>query len=208
MSTVDAASSTSNVRTLDDYLESQRTTKSTLGQEEFLEILCAQLANQDPLEPSDNGEFIAQMAQFSALEAMSEMSAGFMASQAYSMIGKYVYVQDGSDLVYGKVGGVVTEDGVNYLMIGDQYYVASNVTGVIDPAAVEGDLDEQILQSANLIGKTITAQITNEDKTTTTICGVVEKLVVQDGAVYAVVDDTNIPISSITEISNQEETLS
>ena len=50
------------------------------------------------------------MAQFSALEAMSQMSSGFMASQAYNMIGKYVYVQDGSDLVYGKVSGVVSED--------------------------------------------------------------------------------------------------
>jgi flagellar hook assembly protein FlgD len=141
------------------------------------------------------------MAQFSALEAMSEMSAGFMASQAYNMIGKYVYVQDGSDLVYGKVSGVVSEDGVNYLMIGDKYFDAKNVTGVMDPSAVESDLDEQILQSANLIGKTITAQIADEgSETTTTVSGVVEKLIVKDGAVYAVVDETNVPISNITEI--------
>jgi len=209
MSTVDAASSSSNVRTLEDYQESQRNTKNQLGQDEFLKILTAQLANQDPLEPSSNGEFIAQMAQFSALEAMSEMSAGFMASQAYNMIGKYVYVQDGSDLVYGKVSGVVSEDGVNYLMIGDQYFDAKNVTGVIDPSTVENDLDEQILQSANLIGKTIKAEILGEDgKTTTTISGEVEKLVVKDGALYAVVDGTNVPISSITEMTNQEDVLS
>lgn len=209
MSTVEAASSSPNVRTLEGYQESQRNTRSQLGQDEFLKILTAQLANQDPLSPSSNGEFIAQMAQFSALEAMSEMSSGFMASQAYSMIGKYVYVQDGSDLVYGKVGGVVTEDGVNYLMIGDKYFDAKDVTGVMDPSAVESDLDEQILQSANLIGKTITAQITNEDgETTTTVNGEVEKLVVNDGAVYAVVGETNVPISSITEITNQEEVLS
>jgi flagellar basal-body rod modification protein FlgD len=209
MPTVDAAASSSNVRTLEDYQESQRTAKSKLGQDEFLKILTAQLANQDPLSPSSNGEFIAQMAQFSALEAMSAMSSGFMASQAYSMIGKYVYVQNGSDLVYGKVSGVVTEDGVNYLMIGDKYYDAKKVTGVVDPSAVESDLDDQILQSANLIGKTITAQIKSEDgQTTTTVTGEVEKLVVKDGAVYAVVGETNVPISSITEITNQEENLS
>jgi len=206
MSTVDAAASLPNIRTLEDYQESQRNTRSQLGQDEFLKILTAQLANQDPLEPSDNGEFIAQMAQFSALEAMSQMSSGFMASQAYNMIGKYVYVQDGSDLVYGKVSGVVSEDGVNYLLIGDKYFDAQKVTGVMDPSAVESDLDEQILQSANLIGKTIKAEIKNEDGTTTTpVSGVVEKLVVKDGAVYAVVEGTDVPISSITEITNQEE---
>ncbi len=203
MPEVDAAASSSNIRTLEDYQESQRKAKSKLGQDEFLKILTAQLANQDPLEPSSNGEFIAQMAQFSALEAMSEMSAGFMASQAYSMIGKYVALQDGTS---GKVIGVASEDGVNYLMIGDKYVDAKNVVGVMDPSAVEGDLDDQILQSANLIGKTITAQIPSEDgKTTTPITGVVEKLTIKDGAVYAVVDGTDVPISSITEISNQEE---
>lgn len=206
MPEVDAAASSSNIRTLEDYQESQRNTKSKLGQDEFLKILTAQLANQDPLEPSSNGEFIAQMAQFSALEAMSEMSAGFMASQAYSMIGKYVVVQDGSTLAKGKVSGVVTEDGVNYVMIGDKYFDAKKVVSVIDSSAVEGDLDDQILQSANLIGKTITAQIPGENsETTTTVTGVVEKLIIKDGAVYAVVDGTNVPISSITEISNQEE---
>lgn len=203
MPEVDAAASSSNIRTLEDYQKSQRNTSNKLGQDEFLKILTAQLANQDPLEPSSNSDFIAQMAQFSALEAMTEMSAGFMASQAYSMIGKYVVLQDGTN---GKVSGVASEKGVNYLVIGDKYYDAKNVIGVMDPSAVEGDLDEQILKGANLIGKTITAEIPNEGEAPpTTVNGVVEKLIIKDGAVYAVVDETNVPISCITEISNQEE---
>ncbi len=41
---------------------------SSLGKEDFLTLLVAQLENQDPLDPQDNTEFVAQMAQFSALE--------------------------------------------------------------------------------------------------------------------------------------------
>lgn len=47
---------------------SSATGGTTLGQEDFLTILVAQLENQDPLDPQDSAEFIAQMAQFSTLE--------------------------------------------------------------------------------------------------------------------------------------------
>ncbi|MEE9384479.1 MAG: flagellar hook capping FlgD N-terminal domain-containing protein [Nannocystaceae bacterium] len=42
--------------------------KSGMGRDDFLQLLTAQIANQDPLEPLKNHEFVAQLAQFSALE--------------------------------------------------------------------------------------------------------------------------------------------
>ncbi len=59
------------------YAASQNTLSAAneLDKEAFLKLLVAQLQNQDPLEPQDNGEFIAQMAQFSTLEQMSNMTA-------------------------------------------------------------------------------------------------------------------------------------
>ncbi len=47
---------------------SSATSTSALDKEDFLTLLVAQLENQDPLDPQDNSEFVAQMAQFSALE--------------------------------------------------------------------------------------------------------------------------------------------
>ena len=47
--------------------------ESKLGQDAFLKLLTTQLANQDPLKPQDNGEFIAQLAQFSSLEKLTSI---------------------------------------------------------------------------------------------------------------------------------------
>lgn len=53
--------------------EVQRST--SLGQTEFLKLMTAQLKNQDPLAPMENGEFLGQMAQFSTVNSIGEMAA-------------------------------------------------------------------------------------------------------------------------------------
>ena len=47
---------------------------SSLGKDAFLQILITQLQNQDPTSPMDDKEFISQMAQFSSLEQMQNMT--------------------------------------------------------------------------------------------------------------------------------------
>ena len=59
-----------NIRSASDV---KNESKSTLGQEEFLTLMTAQLQNQDPMAPMDNGDFIAQMAQFSTVTGITDM---------------------------------------------------------------------------------------------------------------------------------------
>lgn len=79
----------------------RKTGDSNLGKDEFLKILIAQLQNQDPLNPMDDREFIAQMAQFSSLEQMMNMSKSLDA---------FVQSQQKLDLVrYSELIGKETE---------------------------------------------------------------------------------------------------
>jgi|SRR5690554_76052 len=85
-----------------------------LGKNEFLELLVAQLNNQDPLSPQENGEFIAQLAQFSTVEGIEKMNSSIdaMASsfqssqalQASSMVGRTVVFPSDQAMVDPQVG--------------------------------------------------------------------------------------------------------
>jgi len=66
--------------------------KTGLDMNDFLNLIVAQMSNQDPMNPVENTDFIAQMAQFSALEAMSDLREVSMQGQVTSLIGKNVVV--------------------------------------------------------------------------------------------------------------------
>ena len=98
MSTVNGVSSA-----LDQYqIKSDTTANKELGKNEFLNLLVAQLNNQNPLEPQGNGEFIAQLAQFSQVEgieklntSMGSLLSGYQSSQALqasSLVGSKVII--------------------------------------------------------------------------------------------------------------------
>ena len=57
--------------------EANRATSDTLGQQDFLQLMTAQLQNQDPFAPMENGDFIAQMAQFSTVSGINQLNEGF-----------------------------------------------------------------------------------------------------------------------------------
>ncbi|HLH74766.1 MAG TPA: flagellar hook capping FlgD N-terminal domain-containing protein [Chloroflexota bacterium] len=68
-----------------------------LGQQQFLQLLVAQLKNQDPMQPMDNTQFVAELAQFSSLEALQQIESNQesslgsqLLSQAMSLLGHKV----------------------------------------------------------------------------------------------------------------------
>src|SRR5690349_5974736 len=72
----------------------------TLGQNDFLKLLATQLSTQDPMNPMSDTSFIAQMAQFSALEQskamqsdLAQLNSDQQLSQTSALLGKTVTVQ-------------------------------------------------------------------------------------------------------------------
>ncbi|KAA0977776.1 flagellar hook assembly protein FlgD [Pseudomonas sp. ANT_J28] len=85
------------------------TGKKALGKDAFLQLLVTQLKNQNPLEPQDNGAFVAQLAQFSSLEGIttlndtvSGLASNYNSSQALqasSLVGRSVIAPGGTAVV-------------------------------------------------------------------------------------------------------------
>jgi flagellar basal-body rod modification protein FlgD len=105
----------------------QATAKRELDRDAFLKILVTQLANQDPTQPMQDREFIAQMAQFSALEQMNQVaSANLQVVKMTAMtlgaqlLGNVVsYKNADGETVTGEVTAVKTVDGTVKVQVGE-----------------------------------------------------------------------------------------
>jgi flagellar basal-body rod modification protein FlgD len=110
---------------------------SSLDQNDFLKILITQLQHQDPTSPVEDKDFIAQMAQFSSLEQITNMSSGFQkmssllsSSEASQVLGKTVEINDGQSVVRGTVDKVMRGDSP-MVSVNGQIYDFSQVESVI-----------------------------------------------------------------------------
>jgi flagellar basal-body rod modification protein FlgD len=127
-----------------------------LGKYEFLKILAAELQNQDPSDPLSNKDFIAQLAQFSSLEQMQNMSTSF--------------------------------DALNTSF---QSYLQT-----------QRNLESSLLtmQAAGLIGKNAVGEL---DGVTTE--GKIDSIIIKNSVPYAVINGTNIPVSFLNKIYQEDE---
>ncbi|MHC1758618.1 MAG: flagellar hook assembly protein FlgD [Negativicutes bacterium] len=103
----------------------------SLGKDDFLKLLVTQLQSQDPLNPMDDKEFIAQMAQFTSLEQMQNMNTSMQMTQATSYIGKQVtWDNDQGVEQTGIVTAVRMVSGEPKVVVGEQVFTLSKVTSV------------------------------------------------------------------------------
>ena len=129
-----------------------------LGKDAFMQLLVAQMKNQDPMSPVDNQEYIAQLAQFSSLEEMQVVNENLVAlallqqdnalmaqlTDSSALIGKSVTYLDpqSGEPTTGSVDSVRLQDGLALLRIDGNDVPLQNVTEVLgEDGAPDTDAD-------------------------------------------------------------------
>lgn len=154
---------------------------SALGKDAFLQILITQLQNQDPTSPMDDKEFISQMAQFSSLEQMQNMTKSIdnlLVSQQQSQlmnystfVGKEVKwheltdkVDDKGKLIYNEGTGTIQElkfvDGEAVFVLADGKQIApGNISSILNGSSATQTSPtlptNPLTEASSLIGKSI-----------------------------------------------------
>jgi flagellar basal-body rod modification protein FlgD len=128
-----------SINTINSYSAQKNSTqpKQELGKEEFLKILVTQLQQQDPTQPQKDGEFVAQMAQLSVLEQLSNLNNSLTAYlESSNNLSQYSYVL-GNNVTWtnpetnvqesGMVTGINYKNNQVYYKIGDQEILSSSI---------------------------------------------------------------------------------
>lgn len=190
-----------------------------VNSETFLNLMVAEMTNQDPLEPTSNTEFVAQLAQFTQLTYAQDSSKFAMANYAATLVGKVATgsKMDGAELV-SKTGVVesVTQSGNTYMVkIDGVEFDIKKITSVKDRDSAGADgitsnaLANTIATAASMVGKYATVDVGKDDKTgaMVTKSGFIDSIKVKDGKVTAVIVDPEgqwtieHPLDKIVEVT-------
>ena len=110
--------------------EQEAKKKNTISVEGFLELMVAQLKNQDFNNPVDDTQYMAQMAQFASLQAMQDMSGFTQSTYAIALVGKQVSAQKDGTLIEKVVTGIQRDNKTFMIQIGNQIVSIEQITGV------------------------------------------------------------------------------
>ncbi len=122
------------------------TASAQLTQSEFLELMLKQYEYQDPMEPMDNKDMVAQQCQFSQLSATQELANSITANntviQATSLVGKSVILQDPDNpetVLKGTVDAAYIDGADSCVTVGGKNYPIKYVLYTYNPDAVPAE---------------------------------------------------------------------
>jgi len=127
----------------------------------FVRLLSAQLKNQYPSNPADSTQYVAQMAQFSALEQMTNLNTTMTFSSANNLVGKTVvtkYTDEKGNYITGTVAGTTQKDGNVYLLLdsADGKFTMSDILSV--------EQKQELSSAGEYVGKNVTVNRVDENK--------------------------------------------
>lgn len=175
-----------------------------LGKDQFIQLLVTQLKYQNPLDPMDDKEFVAQMAQFSSLEQMQNLNANVSSMRAFSLMGKSIsaaYTDDAGEnvKVSGTVDKVKIESGNTYVEVDGRDVPIDKITNISNSNV------SKITDLMIMVGKNAQAEIANADGYSIHVNGQVSgvnKILGADYAQLSNVELTNVDIV-LPQSSNQ-----
>lgn len=171
--------------------------KSELNMQTFLRLLTVQLANQNPMEPMNDRDFFAQMAQLGQVQGNEQMQKQLQTLQASSLIGKTVKAlvtrAEGTppEEVVGRVVGMDVKNGKQILKVAEQNgglvdVEFNNIQGFTDVQTVQPPVPT-LSDASMLIGREVTFTRANGNQSEQ-VAGRVVRAVMQNGQPMVVVD--------------------
>jgi flagellar basal-body rod modification protein FlgD len=135
-----------NASSLEQFVASTRASEKErnvgeMGKDQFIQLLITQLRYQDPMNPTQDKEFIGQMAQFTALEQMQNLNASFNSVKGASLLGKEIVGtvtqknSNESTEVYGLVTSVKMIAGETYAVVNGVDVPVSKISEISEPGA-------------------------------------------------------------------------
>jgi len=207
--------------TVKDYSTATKTDNGTkivkkgqeLGKEAFLNILAAQLSNQDPSKETDSSQYISQMAQFAGMEQMSNLNATMTKSANQNLVGKGVTLStlDSNGKPYTGVVQTVTsnssgtslivtvnENGTNKDISAsvDQIVTVVNVSDYSIPPLTNMDGNMQFLVASSFLNKNV--ELSDKDSAGKNISGTVKGVYKESGVIKVRVE---LATGEIREVS-------
>ncbi|MDE6132269.1 MAG: hypothetical protein K2G04_02670 [Oscillospiraceae bacterium] len=161
----------------------------------YLKLLVAQMSNQDFNDPMSDADLLNQMAQYSMLEGIKDMTQQSAISYAASLVGKIVTVSDGQYYHTGVVSSISVENGKPSVMVDGQAFESSDITDIVDT--------EEYNALRELLGKTVTFKSNTADSEDA-VKGVVTGIVFLGGVGYVAVNGNTYPASLIKVIDDEE----